>query len=82
LVREGSVSAKELAQLALAGVEKVNPTLNSVIEVYRERVEELDEAALPDGPFRGVPFFLKDLGPLGPLEAGKKSEGGSRLTKG
>lgn len=79
LVQKGEVQAKELALLAAAGVETVNPALNAVIEVFHDRVAELDEASLPDGPFRGVPFFLKDLGPR---QKGRRQDGGSRLTQG
>lgn len=79
LIRKGEVSAKELAQLAAGGVEQVNPQLNAVIEVFADRVDELDESSLGDGPFRGVPFFLKDLGPR---QKGRRQEGGSRLMKG
>ena len=75
LVREGEVSPTELARTALDAIEALNPRLNAVIEVYRERVEELDESTLPDGPFRGVPFLLKRIGiseagrPMGDLGA-------------
>lgn len=79
LVQRGDVSARELAQLAAEGVTKVNPQLNAVIEVFDDRVDGLDESSLPEGPFRGVPFFLKDLGPR---QKGRRQEGGSRLTKG
>ena len=79
LVRSGEVTARELAQLAAAGVEKVNPALNAVIEVFADRVDELDASDLADGPFRGVPFFLKDLGPR---QKGRRQEGGSRLMQG
>lgn len=79
LVRQGDVQAKELAMLAAEAVEKTNPELNAVIEIYRDRVEDLDETSLPDGPFRGVPFFLKDLGPR---QKGRRQDGGSRLTAG
>ncbi len=60
LVSKREVSASELAQLAITGVEKVNPALNAVIETFADRVDGLDESLIPDGPFRGVPFFLKD----------------------
>ena len=79
LVRNGDVSAKELAQLAAAAVDKVNPELNAVIEVFADRVDGLDESLLGDGPFKGVPFFLKDLGPR---LKGRKQEAGSRIMKG
>jgi Asp-tRNA(Asn)/Glu-tRNA(Gln) amidotransferase A subunit family amidase len=57
----------------------VNPALNAVIEIFTDRVENFDEESLPDGPFRGVPFFLKDLGPK---LMGRRQDGGSRLTQG
>jgi amidase len=62
LVRNGDVSPTELARTALDAVEHLNPALNAVVEIYRERGEGLDDATLPDGPFRGVPFLLKRIG--------------------
>lgn len=79
LVESGDLSAKELAQLAAEGVAKVNPALNAVIEIFDDRVDGLDPASIPGGPFHGVPFFLKDLGPR---QNGRRQEGGSRLMKG
>lgn len=79
LVSKGEVSAKELAQLAASAVDKVNPELNGVIEMFADRVDSLDESSLANGPFKGVPFFLKDLGPR---LKGRKQEAGSRLMKG
>ncbi len=79
LVQRGDVRAKELAQLAAEGVAKVNPILNAVIETFDDRIDGLDEASIPGGPFHGVPFFLKDLGPR---QKGRRQEGGSRLMKG
>ncbi len=77
LVAKGEVTPRELAEAAIAGVEAVNPALNAVIEVHHDRLEGLD--GLPDGPFRGVPFFLKDLSCR---EAGRRQECGSRLMQG
>jgi len=79
LIRNKEVTARDLAELALSGVQKINPQINAVIEVYQERVEKADELLLPEVPFCGVPFFLKDLGAT---EAGKPQEMGSRLAKG
>lgn len=62
LVRGGAVSPTELARTALDAIEHLNPALNAVVEIYRERIDRLDEATLPDGPFRGVPFLLKRIG--------------------
>jgi amidase len=62
LVRRGEVSPAELVDGAIARIEKLNPELNAVIHPLFERAR--GEAAGPsgDGPFRGVPFLLKDLG--------------------
>ncbi|MSO73039.1 MAG: amidase [Rhodospirillaceae bacterium] len=68
LVRTRQVSPTELAKAALASIDKVNPKLNAVTALYRERIEALDEKSLPDGPFRGVPFMLK---PIGIMEKGR-----------
>jgi amidase len=62
LVRSGEASPKELVEAAIDRIERVNPQLNAVI---RERFDaaRADAAGdLPDGPFRGVPMLLKDLG--------------------
>ncbi len=79
LVRKKEVTACELAELALSGVQEINPQINAVIEVYHERVEKADELMISEAPFSGVPFFLKDIGAT---EAGKTQEMGSRLAKG
>ncbi len=63
LVRSGDVTPSELVDAAIARVEKLNPELNAVIhERFDEARAEAAAPDLPDGPFRGVPFLLKDLG--------------------
>src|ERR1700728_1910970 len=62
LVRRKEVSPTELVGAAIARIEKLNPELNAVIHELFERAREEAAGALPDGPFRGVPFLLKDLG--------------------
>jgi len=79
LIRKKEITARELAESALEGVQKINPRINAVIEFYVDRIENVDELLLPKTPFCGVPFFLKDLGAA---EAGKLQEMGSRLAKG
>lgn len=79
LVARGDVEPKELAELALQGVEAVNPHLNAVIETFPERAASLTREGLPDGLFRGVPFLIKDLGMT---EEGVRSEYCSRLAEG
>jgi amidase len=79
LVRKKEVKASELAELAFFGVEKVNPQINAVIEVYQKRIQKADELFVSEAPFCGVPFFLKDLDAA---EAGQTQEMGSRLSRG
>ena len=79
LVATGQVSPKELALVAAQAIEAVNPTVNAVVETYPDRIEGLDENTLGPGPFRGVPFLMKDV--FG-HEAGRRIEFGSRLCRG
>src|SRR5262249_10958087 len=67
------------ALTAAAAVEKIDGKLKSVVELYPDRIDELDDKSLGAGPFRGVPFLIKDV--FG-HEAGRKIEFGSRLCEG
>jgi amidase len=62
LVRKGDVSAVELCEEAVQRIEKVNPKLNAVVTPMFEEGRETAQGELPEGPFKGVPFLLKDLG--------------------
>ncbi len=63
LVRKGAVSPLELVDAAIAQIENINPRLNAVITPLFDKARALAQSgAIPDGPFRGVPFLLKDLG--------------------
>ena len=65
LVKAGEVSASELAEEAIRRIEALNPTLNAVsIPLFDYGRKAAADPALPDGPFKGVPFLLKDLGTL------------------
>ncbi|GAC1553625.1 MAG: amidase family protein [Myxococcales bacterium] len=79
LVARKQVTAKELAQTAAAAIARMNPALNAVVETYPDRIEDLDERTLGNGPFRGVPFLIKDV--FG-HEQGRLIEFGSRLCRG
>jgi amidase len=79
LVARKEVSAKELAQSAASARAKVDGTLKAVVELYPDRIEDLDENSLGNGPFRGVPLLIKDV--FG-HEKGRKIEFGSRLCAG
>ncbi len=66
LVRRGEVSARELVQLYLDRIDRLDPVLNAYRVVFRERA--LAEAGQADGragagdrrPLLGVPFAVKD----------------------
>jgi amidase len=60
-VRSGDVTPLELVNEAIRRIEGVNPRLNAVIHEHFERARRQAADTLPDGPFRGVPFLLKDL---------------------
>ena len=62
LVAKGEVSPTELLDAALAAVMIRNPSLNAVVLVQDHIARRDIAAGLPHGPFRGVPFLLKDLG--------------------
>lgn len=61
LVRRGEVSPTELVERAIAQVETHNPRINAVIHRMFEHARTAANGELPEGPFRGVPFLLKDL---------------------
>jgi amidase len=79
LVAKKEVSPKELANTAAAAIAAINPAVNAVVETYPDRIDALEEKTLGQGPFRGVPFLMKDV--FG-HEAGRKIEFGSRLCRG
>ena len=56
------VSPEELLDAALAATQRLNPKLNAVVLVQEQTARAHIAAGLPQGPFRGVPFLLKDLG--------------------
>src|SRR5467141_1373017 len=65
LVRHKEVSPLELVDAAITRIERINPQLNAVItplfDKARAQARETPGNSLPDSPFRGVPFLLKDL---------------------
>jgi len=76
LVRRGEATPTELLDEALARTAVVNPKLNAVIHLMEDPARAAIAAGLPDGPFRGVPFLLKDLVTA---YAGEPMRFGSRL---
>ncbi len=62
LVRTKQASAAELLETAIARAERLNPKLNAIVHQAYDRARAAIARGLPDGPFTGVPFLLKDLG--------------------
>src|ERR1700732_1402072 len=61
LVRKKEVSARELLDEAIARTAKVDPHINAVVVKHYDYAERQIDKGLPEGPFTGVPFLLKDL---------------------
>jgi amidase len=76
LVRKRAVTAEELLEAAIARIERANPHVNAVIHKLYDRARAAIAKGLPEGPFRGVPFLLKDLGQM---LKGEPLRSGSRL---
>jgi amidase len=79
LVRERKVSPIELLEAAIARAEAMDPQFNFMAQKHYDFARTEIAQGLPDGPFTGVPWLLKDLAAY--IE-GEVSEGGSRLNKG
>jgi amidase len=61
LVANGEVTARELAEASIGRIESLDSAVNAVIHRRFERALDEIDAGLPAGPFRGVPFLIKDL---------------------
>ena len=79
-VRKGELTAAEFARQAAAGIAKVNPALSAVVEVFEDAIADpAGNGANADGPFAGLPFLMKDLGPT---MKGRLQEMGSLIMRG
>lgn len=60
LVKDGTHTPTDLLHEAIRRTEQDNPSINAiVIRLDDQATDQLEN--LPNGPFRGVPFLLKDL---------------------
>src|ERR1700686_4186691 len=75
LVRNRQVSASELLDEAIARTTRVDPQINAVVVKHYDYAKRQIDNGLPDGPFTGVPFLLKDLEILG----GTRTAGGGSV---
>jgi amidase/6-aminohexanoate-cyclic-dimer hydrolase len=77
LVRRKQVGRRELLDEAIARTERLDPKLNAVVVRHDDFAYQQIERGLPEGPFAGVPFLLKDLD----LLAGTRTTFGASLFK-
>lgn len=61
LVRRKEVKPIELVEAAISRIKVLNPLINAVITPMYEQARTAAIGKLPDGPFKGVPFLLKDI---------------------
>ena len=79
LVSTGDVSPIELVEAAIERVERYDSKLNALTYRWFDAARQLATSSdLPEGPFRGVPYLLKDLYAA---EAGKPLSNGSKAYK-
>jgi amidase len=62
LVKTRQVTPSELVEAAIERIERHNPALNAVVYKGYDDARKWAAGDLPDGPFKGVPFLIKDLG--------------------
>ena len=79
LVASGKVSPVEMVNAAIERVERFDGALNALTYRWFDAARQLASSSeLPEGPFRGVPYLLKDLYAS---EAGKPLSNGSKAYK-
>ncbi|MBV9533542.1 MAG: amidase, partial [Bradyrhizobium sp.] len=77
LVRKKEVTPKELLDEAIARSENIDRKINAVVVKHYDYAERQIDNGLPEGPFTGVPFLLKDLD----LLAGTRTTFGASVYK-
>jgi amidase len=78
LVRRREVTPSDLVDAAIRRIERINPKLNAIVTPLFDEARAA-AADPPTGPFRGVPFLVKNLQTTC---AGAHYTAGSRLFKG
>ncbi|RRB82303.1 amidase, partial [Escherichia coli] len=79
-VRSGELTPRELAAQAASAVAKVDPALSGVVELFDDVIADpARDGADLHGPFAGLPFLMKDLGPT---LKGRLQEMGSLMMRG
>lgn len=74
-VQRGDITAVELLDAAIARIEAVNPQINAVVTRAYDLARERTASGGIEGPFKGVPFLVKDLNDV----KGVRTTSGSRM---
>jgi len=61
LVRTKQVSPLELLETAISRLAETDPQINAIASTLYDEARQAIAAGLPNGPFTGVPFLLKDM---------------------
>ena len=64
LIRTKEATPEEVLAATLERIDGRNPAINAVVTRMDDHARAAIRAGLPDGPFKGVPYLLKDLGAL------------------
>lgn len=75
-IRSGATDPAEVLEQAISRIESLNPQLNAIVSTRFDEARAEVAAGLPDGPLRGVPIVIKNLGTD---VAGQPATDGSRL---
>ncbi len=75
LVRRKEVTPLELVDATIARIEALNPQLNAVVTPMFAEARAAAKVDLPDGPFAGTPFLLKESLAM----AGVRQSNGARI---
>ncbi len=76
LVRRKEIAAEEVLEAAISRAEARNPALNAIVMELYDFGRQAIADGLPDGPLKGAPYLIKDLGAA---IAGFPTTGGSRF---
>ena len=61
IVKNKDIQPKELLDLAIGSIESEDKTISAVVTKAYDKANKTIENGIPNGPFAGVPFLLKDL---------------------
>jgi amidase len=61
LIRKKEITPTELLEAAIERIERINPKINAVVTPMYDQARAAAAGPLPEGPFTGVPFLLKDI---------------------